>query len=395
MNQKTIGASLLIAGTTIGAGMLAQPMISSGFGYVNSIVLLITMWVYMLIAAGITVEISHGRGQSIAALAANRLGKKAKYAATSSMLVLFWSLLWCYISGGSSVLQQEVGVSFPTSLLIFLFTLFFGLFVVLCTRAVDYANRFIFLAKIAVFLVILFCLFPFVKIDNLLPSHHPAPLSLVHVIPIFFTAYGFHGSIPCLITYLNGNKKNIYTSLILGSFIPLVVYILWQTVTLGIMGNVMHGLNDLGDFVNHLKVATAHPYLNFLTNCFAFLAIATSFLGVALGLFDFIKEWFHGDDPKLKLKVTLLTFGLPLVLALIYPNGFIMALGCAAVALSFLAIVLPCLIALKEPASNQAALNGPALNASWATSIFLNKTLVLCVLLGGLSIIAIEFVLKY
>ena len=64
---------------------------------------------------------------------------------------------------------------------------------------------------------------------------------------------------------------------------------------------------------------------------------------------------------------------------LIYPNGFITALGCAAVALSLLAVVLPCLVALKEERH---------------TSFLMSKGVVLLVLLGGVAVIAIEVILK-
>ena len=380
MNQRTLGATFLIAGTTIGAGMLALPMTSVSFGFTRSLILLVGMWLYMLISGGIMVEISHGKGQSIAAIAEKHLGTWGARVAAISMLTLFWSLLWCYISGGSSILRQEMGGTLPISLLVITFTVFFGIFVVICTRTTDYVNRFLFLTKIVIFAVILVGLFPFVRCENLTLTATNTKLSFYHVIPIFFTSFGFHGCIPSLITYLDGDKKNTYTSLILGSLIPLIVYIVWQTITLGIVGSNLNGSEDVGVFISRLITKTGHPYLSFLTNAFAFLAIATSFLGVALGLFAYVLEWFKKtNDIKTRLKVTVLTFGLPLFLALIYPNGFITALGCAAVALSLLAVVLPCLVALKEERS---------------VSFLMNKGVVLLILLGGVSVIAIEVMLK-
>ena len=380
MNQRTLGATFLIAGTTIGAGMLALPMTSANFGFNRSIILLIGTWLYMLISAGIMVEISHGKGQSIAAIAEKHLGAWGSRAAAISMLVLFWSLLWCYISGGSSILRQEMGGTLPTSLLVVAFTVFFGMFVIICTRTTDYANRFLFLTKIVIFAVIIVGLLPFVRCENLTSTTTSTQLSLHHVIPVFFTSFGFHGCIPSLITYLDGNKKSIHISLILGSLVPLLVYIVWQTITLGIVGSHLNAAEDIGVFINHLTTKTGHPYLSFLTNAFALLAIATSFLGVALGLFDYVSEWFKkSNNFETRLKVAALTFGLPLVLALIYPNGFITALGCAALALSLLAVVLPCLVALKEERH---------------TSFLMSKGVVLLVLLGGVAVIAIEVILK-
>ena len=69
---------------------------------------------------------------------------------------------------------------------------------------------------------------------------------------------------------------------------------------------------------------------------FAFFAITTSFLGVTLGLLDFLADglkktkrgWSH-------LQLACLTFGPPLIIAMIYPSLFLIALtfaggiGCA------------------------------------------------------------------
>lgn len=380
MNQRILGAIFLIGGTTIGAGMLALPMTSSNFGFYKSMGLLVGMWLYMLLAAFLMVEISHGKGQSIAALSESRLGKPAKFVAASSMLVLFWSLLWCYISGGSSILSQEFNGIIPTPLLVIGFTIFLGIFVTICTSAVDYANRFVLFFKIAIFAIIVAGLLPFVQTENLAKVSMNTDFSFHYAIPIYFTSFAFHGSIPSLITYLDGDKKNIYKSLFIGSLLPLVVFTLWQLITLGTLGGTLTGTEDVGVFIARLTETSGNKYLSFLTNAFALTGMASSFLGVALGLFDYISEWFQKkNDIKTRLKITGFTFGLPLILALIYPNGFIAALGCAAVALSLLAVVLPCLVAFKEKGSS---------------SLLLNKGLLVLILIGGLVVIAIEIIVK-
>ncbi|MBS0627812.1 MAG: tyrosine transporter TyrP, partial [Verrucomicrobia bacterium] len=202
--------------------------------------------------------------------------------------------------------------------------------------------------------------------------------------PIFFTSFGFHGNLPSLIRYLNGDKKSIYLSIILGSFIPLVVYILWQIVTLGVLGTYFEVGGDVGLFISQLTAKTGHPYLSLLTDGFAFLAITTSFLGVALGLFDYISEWFPKEKTQSqtilgKLKIALITFILPLVFSLFYPQGFIFALGFAAISLSLLAVILPSVIGLQQKKKS---------------SIFLNKGLLSIILLGGIFIIAVEIFMK-
>ncbi|WP_322967049.1 aromatic amino acid transport family protein, partial [Serratia marcescens] len=88
---------------------------------------------------------------------------------------------------------------------------------------------------------------------------------------------------------------------------------------------------------------------------FADLALATSFLGVALGLFDFLADLFkRQDNVRGRLQTGAITFLPPLAFALFYPRGFVLALGFAAIALSVLALLLPSLLVWKTRQKHQA-----------------------------------------
>ena len=374
MNRRVLGASFLVAGTTIGAGMLALPMTSAGLGFSRSVLLLVGLWLYMMLAGCVMVEICQGKGRSIALIAEEKLGPVFKHIAGAGLLVLFWTLLAAYIAGGSSILFQKFGVSRP--LMGFLYTAVLGLPVILCTKAVDHANRVLFLLKVSVFIFIIIGLSPFVELKNLATPVEGTAFSLKAAVPVFFAAFGFHGSLPVLINYLHGSKKNTYISIVIGSTIPLVVYIIWQAITLGVLGMEPAGDGSVGEFIEKLTEKTGHSYLTIFTDVFAFFAMATSFLGVALSLFDYLGEWFPEKlEGETKIKVGFLTFTLPLLFALLYPKGFVFAIGFAAIALSLLAVVLPGLIVLKEKKES---------------SFFINKGIAFVLLAGGLFVIAIE-----
>ena len=76
---------------------------------------------------------------------------------------------------------------------------------------------------------------------------------------------------------------------------------------------------------------------------FSTLALVTSFLGVGLGLLecieDLLKRSFNISAGRISLG--LMTFIPPLVFALFYPEGFILALGYAGQMFAFYAVVLP------------------------------------------------------
>ncbi|MCV5837916.1 tyrosine transporter TyrP, partial [Escherichia coli] len=45
--SKVFGSTLIIAGTTIGAGMLALPLASAGIGFSTSIIIMLGLWALM------------------------------------------------------------------------------------------------------------------------------------------------------------------------------------------------------------------------------------------------------------------------------------------------------------------------------------------------------------
>lgn len=91
------------------------------------------------------------------------------------------------------------------------------------------------------------------------------------------------------------------------------------------------------------------PYLNLLLDIFSNFAVACSFLGVSLGFFDYLADLFKLDNSASgRLKTTVLTFILPLTAALIWPNGFLLAIGYAGLAATVWAVVTPALLARQS-----------------------------------------------
>lgn len=108
----------------------------------------------------------------------------------------------------------------------------------------------------------------------------------------------------------------------------------------------------LSGFVASVAGIAHNSNVSIAVKLFADLALATSFLGVSLGLFDFFADAFkQGDNNQGRVMTALITFIPPLGFALFYPQGFIMALGYAAIALVVLAVFLPVAMVYKQRAS--------------------------------------------
>ncbi|MDJ1655895.1 tyrosine transporter TyrP, partial [Raoultella sp. Ech2A] len=115
---------------------------------------------------------------------------------------------------------------------------------------------------------------------------------------------------------------------------------------------------------------------------FADLALATSFLGVALGLFDYLADLFQRKNtPGGRMQSGVITFVPPLAFSLFYPRGFVMALGYAGVALAVLALMLPALLVMKSRQQHP--------HATWR--VIGGTPALWLVLLCGIAIVLIQF----
>ncbi|MCS3455925.1 tyrosine-specific transport protein [Aeromonas sp. BIGb0405] len=347
MNTKTLGCTLLIAGTTIGAGMLALPLASSSLGGPATLALMLGLWALMAFTAMLQVEASLSTGKwYLHQLADQLLGPWGKRIASFCILMLFYSLASAYISGGSSLLVQalaDAGLSLSQGQAAWAFTLLFGGMVCVGTKQVDYLNRLMFTVKLVIMVAVLALLLPRAEGQHLLSMPLGQGLLLAGL-PVIFTSFGFHGSIPSVMLYLGDCPKRLRRVFVWGSALPLILYVLWQVAILGLLGQ--QSLLDSGGALDSLLASVGKlvnwPLFNQAMHLFADLALATSFLGVTLGLFDFMAKVSKRDDNASgRLQTGLITFVPPLLFALYFPQGFIMALGYAAIALAILAVLLP------------------------------------------------------
>ncbi|QHM70973.1 tyrosine transporter TyrP [Mixta intestinalis] len=394
MGNRTFGSIFIVAGTTIGAGMLAMPLAAAGVGPGVTLLLLIGLWALMCYTALLLVEVyQHTSADTgLGTLTRRYLGRPGQWLTGFSMLFLMYALTAAYISGAGELLavslSQWLSINLSASSGVLLFTLFAGGVVCTGTHMVDMFNRVLFSAKIILLVVMLALMMPHIHQTNLmtLPLEKGLVLS---AIPVIFTSFGFHGSVPSIISYLNGDLRKLRWVFIIGSAIPLVAYIFWQLATLGAIDSASFnallanhaGLNGL---LQAIREVVASPHVELAVHLFADLALATSFLGVSLGLFDYL-----ADLCKRKANVTgrlqsgLLTFLPPLVFALFYPQGFVLALGYAGVALAMLALIIPVLLVWRSRRQH----------GTTAYQVVGGSPLLVLVFLCGIGVIAIQMLI--
>ena len=365
MTQKKIpsllGGAMIIAGTAIGAGMLANPTSTAGIWFVGSIIILFYTWFCMTTSGLMLLEanLHYPTGASFDTIVTDLLGKRWNILNGLSVAFVLYILTYAYITSGGSItenainsLQGEIQISRSTGSL--LFCLVLGLFVWLSTKAVDRISTILIGGMVIAFFLSTTGLLSSVNINTLLDNQNentPAHLPyLLTALPVCLVSFGFHGNVPSLVKYYNREGRRVMQSIFIGTLLALFIYILWQ---MAVQGNLPRDkfapvIAKGGEVAALLEALSAYipvKYIGIALNFFAYMAIASSFLGVTLGLFDYIADLLkQPDTPWGRAKTALLTFLPPLLLSLQFPYGFVIAIGYAGLAATLWAAIVPALL---------------------------------------------------
>ena len=200
--------------------------------------------------------------------------------------------------------------------------------------------------KFLAFIGIIILLAPHLHYPQLLHGHAK---TLFAALTVVITSFGFAGSIPTFCSYLNYDIRAIRIAVIGGSFITLICYLIWNLSVQGVISATKLANLATGNTTQRLVyilsgIASSH-LINTFVHLFTSVCMFTSFIGVALGLSDFLADGMRVKKKENKLLVYGVTFIPPLCITLFYPNIFIMALSYAGIFCLVLLMLLPTLMA--------------------------------------------------
>jgi tyrosine-specific transport protein len=335
---SVLSGALLVAGTSIGAGMLALPVVTALGGFFPSLLVYVLCWLFMTCTGLLMLEIclKMPPDANLVSMSEKYLGKAGKVGAWVLYLFLFYCLSVAYVCGGGSLLSSWLMTPGWVGSLLFVLTL--SPFVYVGASMVDRLNKMLMLGLIGAYLAFVLLGVKYVDLSRLtVGSWKPALLAL----PVIFTSFSYQGVIPSLATYMQRDAKRLKAAIILGTSFSFVIYLVWEFLILGIIpveGALgLERARELGQTAVHpLGNHVASGFIPIVGQMFAFFAITTSYLGVTLGLFDFLADGLKKAKMGLqRLGLALLTFLPPLIIGLLYPGIFISALiyagglGCA------------------------------------------------------------------
>lgn len=296
-----ISAMFLVAGTCIGGGMLALPVATGISGLLPSLAIMGICWLAMTLSALLLLEVSlwMEEGAHVITMTSRLLGFPGKVASWLLYLFICYASIVAYTAGGGSqisqVFQNYLHLPVSKELGCIIFIVAFGVILDFGTQVVGRVNAILFTAMIFSYFLLVGMGLDEVKL-SLLKHEYWTPSLLA--VPLMLTTFSFQTMVPSLTPYLKRHAGALRTAIIGGTTITFLAYAVWQWLILGIVPvEGEHGLMA--------ALAAGEPPTQFLrehvngdwvvavAEFFAFFAIVTSFLGIALGLFDFLADGLH------------------------------------------------------------------------------------------------------
>lgn len=352
-----LGAVLIAAGTSIGAGMLALPVLTGLAGFWPAVFIYCISWLLVTYASFMLLEVNLTMGYeaNLLTMAKSTLGPIGKAVTFITYIFLFYSVSVAYLAVSGSLINSLLSVLFQAtfqnwvgislSLLLYVPALYFG------TRVVANTNFALVVGIIVSYILLIFLGAKYINLEHL--THKNWIYTLMGV-PVIATSFTFQNVIPSLTTYLKRDLNLLRWVIILGGLIPLFIYIIWEWFVLGVVPvegplSIRYLLHQGQPASFALQTIIPNRSVITFSQIFAFCAIATSYLGVILSLFDFLADGFRIEkEGKGKLYLCALIFVPPFIMAVLFPKIFLSALSYAG---SFgcvtLFVILPALMVWK------------------------------------------------
>ncbi|MFY7843435.1 MAG: amino acid permease [Rhabdochlamydiaceae bacterium] len=329
-----LGGILLVAGTSIGVGMLALPVATAEGGFLPSVLVYIVCWLFMLCTGLLILEccLWMPKGANLTTLASRLLGKGGTILCWITYLYLFSCLMIAHVTAGGHSINQFFFNALPFSLSSLIYITLFAPFVYLGAKWVDRINLILMLGVISTYII--FVGGGIQEINFKLLSHMNWAKAWLPL-PLVFTAFGYQGLIPTLLTHLDRNVSKVRICLFFGTLIPLFIYVIWEFLVLGIVPlegdfGLLEAFKKGENAIAPLIRFTNHSYLSLVGQYFAFFTMTTSMFGLSIAFIDFLIDGLKLKGKKFqKTTPFLIVFVLPMLVSWVDPEIFLTALNYA------------------------------------------------------------------
>ncbi|MCH9618630.1 MAG: Tyrosine-specific transport protein [Chlamydiia bacterium] len=335
-SYKVLSAGFLVAGACIGGGILGVPVEAGSLGFYPSAIMLLMSWLFMTLTAFLYGEAAlwmKDDNAHLVSIAKHLLGRWGEWITVILYIFMGYASLVAYNSGGSQLIdhlfQGVFSVSLTPIVSSILYAVVFGSVFYFGAKILGAINTLLMVGLIVSYVMMTAMGIEGVKSELLSRSSWTG---FYAVVPLMITSFSFQMIVPSIALYLDKDAKDLKYTLIFGATLALIFYLLWIFVVMGTVPN--EGKSGLKEALENGQVATvslrlyAHRnIIAVLGEWFAFFAITTSYLGIGLGLFDFLADLFRVEKKGLGKFILGLLVVLPtLYITMAYPNTFLDAL---------------------------------------------------------------------
>ncbi len=302
--KRLFEAVATLVGCTIGAGVLGIPYVVAKAGFITGLINIIGLGIVFLfihLYLGEVVLRTKGHHQ-LTGYAEKYTGKVGKYFMFVSMIVGIYGAIIAYILGAGQALSSLLGVDPLLCSVMFFGVISWLIYVGL--NAIEDSEIIITPIVLGIMILIFILALPRLKFANL------SGFSFFEMLtPYGVVLFAFLGTaaIPEMKEELGKYKKDLKKAIIIGSTIPLIIYVVF---TLSVVGSLGKGTQEIGALG---LAAILGGKLAFIGPLFALCTMTTSFLALGLAL----KELFWYDYGLRKNTAWLLTCFVPLILFLL------------------------------------------------------------------------------
>lgn len=353
---SVIGGAAIIAGVCVGAGMLALPSAGAGaWTFWSSAVLILTM-VVMTLSGAMLLEVyqRYDYRASFNTVTKDVLGNGANIFNNIAVYFVGAILLYAYITTLGGLFGEMLGLNHTLASVASCIVL--GAFVWHSTRAVDRLSVVLILFMVLSFVLSISGLTVSIKLETLWDLTHTGSSRSQYVMmlfPVVLTSFGYHHSVTSMRAYYLEEKK-AFSAIGWGTFIALSIYLLWIYTIFGNLpranfASVIAKDGDIEVLLNALGNVIASGSIKKALDAFTVAAVVSSFVGVGLGLFDFIADFFGVENNRVgRSKTWLLCFVPPLAFSLLSPFGFVTAIAYAGAVAAIWTCITPALLVFKS-----------------------------------------------
>lgn len=323
-----LAAAFLLASNCIGVGYYAIPILTGSAGLWPGLLMGFVVWLYLLIMGLFYLEgiLISPPGANVATLSRHFLGTFGFWFVSIPFLILSFYFLGSSISLSGEVLHHimlhQLGLDIPSFFFILFFCLLFGVIVYLGMDISLRLNVILFSALILTFFLMLGLGAHKVSSENLITKQW---YLVFFSVPLLISSYSYQTILPSLVSYFKKDVKKMVQTIGIGMLFPLIVYSLWQWLTIGSSdtGTLWKAYETKQPIYQGLMLLKESLTFETILWFMSLFAVITSILTNGIVLVDYFTDAFKcpeaHEKTKKRISIVCLVFLVGCLLSLIFP----------------------------------------------------------------------------